>query len=114
MKTNKAIFRINLILIIINIFLIAIPFLGLLFLMVLGAFQILFAIVIGFQFKKLPPIIKTNYLVYLTFTASVFYTFILVTNGYLDSGQQLITLCFIVSICLAFQNLFITYKIQKI
>lgn len=114
MKTEKLIFRSNLILIIINISLIAIPCFALLFLMVLGAFQILFAVIIGFQFNKMSAIIKTTYLLYILLTSSVLYTLFLLNNGFLDSGQQLITLCFIASICLAFQNLLITYKIQKI
>lgn len=113
MKTNKAIFRITLILIIINLSLIAIPCFALLFLMVLGAFQILFAVIIGFQFNKMSTIIKTTYLLYILLTASVLYTLFLINNGFLDSGQQLISLCFIASICLAFQNLFITYKLQQ-
>lgn len=110
---KKIIFRFNLILIIINILLIAIPYFALLFLMVLGAFQILFAVIIGFRFNRMSAIVKTNYLLYILLTASVLYIFFLLKNGFLDSGQQLITLCFIASICLAFQNLFITYKIQQ-
>lgn len=113
MKTKKIIFRFNLILIIINISLIIIPYYALLFLMVLGVFQILFAVIIGFQFNKMSIIIKTTYLLYILLTASVLYTFFLLNNGFLDSGQQLITLCFIASFCLAFQNLFITYKLQQ-
>ncbi|WP_461598159.1 hypothetical protein [Winogradskyella sp.] len=113
MKTKKIIFRFNLILIIINISLITIPYYALLFLMVLGVFQILFAVIIGFQFNKMSVIIKTTYLLYILLTASVLYTFFLLNNGFLDSGQQLITLCFIASFCLAFQNLFITYKLQQ-
>lgn len=113
MKTKKIIFRFNLILIIINILLIIIPYYALLFLMVLGVFQILFAVIIGFQFNKMSIIIKTTYLLYILLTASVLYTFFLLNNGFLDSGQQLITLCFFASFCLAFQNLFITYKLQQ-
>lgn len=113
MNTLKIIYRLNTLLVIINILLIIIPYFALLFLMALGAFQILFAIIIGFHFKKMSSTTKTNYLLYILITASVLYTFFLVNKGFLDSGQQLVTLCFVTSICLAFQNLFITYKIQK-
>lgn len=113
MKTKKVIYLLNITLIVFNLILILIPFYALLFLMVLGAFQILFAIIIGFYFKEMSLAIKTNYLIYILLVTSVLYTFFLVNKGFLDFGQQLITLCFVTSICLAFQNLFITYKIQK-
>lgn len=113
MKTTRVIYLLNITLIIFNLILILVPFYALLFLMVLGAFQILFVIIIGFYFKEMSPAIKTNYLIYILLVASVLYTFFLVNKGFLDSGQQLITLCFVTSICLAFHNLFITYKIQK-
>lgn len=113
MKTTRVIYQLNITLIVFNLILIIMPFYALLFLIVLGAFQILFAIIIGFYFKEMSPAIRTNYLLYILLVASVLYTFFLVNKGFLDSGQQLITLCFVTSICLAFHNLFITYKIQK-
>ncbi|MAX69479.1 MAG: hypothetical protein CMC76_00020 [Flavobacteriaceae bacterium] len=113
MKTTRVIYLLNITLIIFNLILILTPFYALLFLMILGAFQILFTIIIGFHFKEMSPAIKTNYLIYIFLVASVLYTFFLVNKGFLDSGQQLITLCFVTSICLALHNLFITYKVQK-
>ncbi|MBL87144.1 MAG: hypothetical protein CMO82_10850 [Winogradskyella sp.] len=113
MKTTKVIYLLNITLIVFNLILILIPFYALLFLMVLGAFQILFAIIIGFHFKEMSATTKTNFLIYIFLVASVLCTFLLISKGFLDSGQQLITLCFVTSICLAFYNLFITYKTQK-
>ena len=114
MKSSKSIlFKINIALIIINTLLIINPFYALLFLMVLGAFQVLFALIIGIFFKQLDKEGKIKWIIYMILTALVLSILYLSDKQILNVESEVIITCMFISAGLVFLNLNITYLFSE-
>lgn len=111
MKTLKlSLFKINIALIVINSFLLMLPLAAMAFLVVLGALQVLFALVIWVLYKQLDKEGLNELILYSIITAGVLIT-MYGSNMSMNDGN--FTICMLISVGLAFLNLHITYLFSK-
>ncbi|WP_353778900.1 hypothetical protein [Winogradskyella sp. 3972H.M.0a.05] len=114
MKIFKStLYKINIALIIINTLLIIIPYYALLFLMVLGACQVLLALIIGLFLNQLDKDGKIKWIIYMVLTSIVLSTMYLTGKQILKLDFAAVMICMFISIGLAFLNLNITYLFSK-
>lgn len=109
----KYLYHINKWLVIINALLFIIPMIGFLFLIILGALQILMTIVITYNINKLNTSGKTQFVVYILFTSIILILTRITYNERLYFNDATLIIVLIISILLAFLHLNITYLLYK-
>lgn len=109
----KYLYKINKWLIIINILLFIIPYFGLLFLIILGAVQVIMSVIIAFNFTQLAKNSKSQFILYSVITIIILIITKLTYNDRLYYNDTFFIIIMLTSIILAFLHLNITYSLYK-
>jgi len=110
----KKLFKLNRILVITNLILFITIYLGMIFLMVLGAFQIVMSIIILFNFSILSKTTKVLFSTYLLFTSIELILLTLILNDYINISRDYLPLfLFIIPSLLALLHFYTTYLIKQ-
>lgn len=109
----KNLFKINKVLVIINIILFIIPYFGLLFLMVLGASQVIMSFVIGYNLKQLNKKTELLFTIYSLTAVFILLNFFFMNLGFTPNNAPNIVISMILSVVMAFLHLKITHMIYK-
>ncbi len=109
----KHLYQINKWLVIINAVLFIIPYFGLMFLIILGAAQVLMSTIIAFNYSKLNRKGKIKFIIYSIFTLIILISTQLSFNEKLYYNDTIFIVIMITSIILAFLHLNITYQLYK-
>lgn len=100
-------------LIIINVILFIIPYFGLMFLVLLGASQVLMSIIIAANYSKLERNGKTKFIYYSILSIIILIITQLSFNDRLFYNDTIFVIVIIISVILAFLHLNITYQLYK-
>ena len=116
-SARRSLYKLNRNLMICNAILFLTIYFGMLFLMVLGLFQVVASIIIACEFKKFTLKVKQLFIMYSSVTLAfltVIVTSIVTTNFMNSSNDFLQFLMWLLApLSLAFLHLYITYLIQK-
>jgi hypothetical protein len=109
----KYLYQPNKWLVIINIILFIIPYLGLMFLVLLGASQVLMSIIIVSNYSKLERNIKAKFICYSFLSLIILITTKLSFNDRLYYNNTIFIIVMLISVILALLHLNITHQLYK-
>lgn len=112
-SARRSLYKLNRNMIICNAVLFLTVYFGMLFLMVLGLFQIIASINIACELKKFTSKVKKLFIVYSAITIT--FLILIATTSLMTSNNDFVQFLFwlLIPVSLAFLHLYITYLIQK-